>query len=95
MYETSFYYLCFSKMTHNRYGVTILIVSISTMLGMMGCATSTGNGQSELLSDGYISYTEDSVFYIAHDSSIAGDPSNFTIYGEYAHEDSTSQFFDC
>ena len=44
---------------------------------------STGGGQSELLSDGYISFVADGIPTIVHDSLIAGDPSMNLLYGSF------------
>ncbi|HET6400085.1 MAG TPA: DUF6252 family protein [Candidatus Kapabacteria bacterium] len=45
------------------------------------CRINSTEGQGSLLSDGYISYSINGVPFIAHDSLMAGDPSNFELSG--------------
>jgi hypothetical protein len=62
----------------------IIIASLSWLIGMTGCATSTGNGQSELLSDGYISFFNGNASITFHDSLISVDPAYNELFGSFA-----------
>jgi hypothetical protein len=48
---------------------------------MQACNINSTEGQGSLLSDGYISYSINGTSFIAHDSLMAGDPSNFELSG--------------